>query len=175
MFCFSGAKKDGSSIHFFHRTVNAYAIGQRKRRKIHHQHGLTEEHVRWHKTGKNKAIVENGEHKGFKKIMVLYVRANKGSKPCKSNWVMHQYHLGSEEDEKDGEYVVSKVFYQQQKQTEKNEENPVVEDSDMASRTNPRTPKPNPPNRPHAEKCVDYDDDFDEKERPSSIQVCGYL
>jgi len=27
---------------------------------------------------------------------------------------MHQYHLGTEEGEKDGEYVTSKVFYQHQ-------------------------------------------------------------
>lgn len=38
----------------------------------------------------------------------------KGEKPEKTNWVMHQYHLGTGEDEKDGEYVVSKIFYQQQ-------------------------------------------------------------
>ncbi|XP_061342527.1 SUPPRESSOR OF GAMMA RESPONSE 1-like [Gastrolobium bilobum] len=153
-----GAKKDGSNVHFFHRTINAFTTGQRKRRKIHHD-GLSEEHVRWHKTGKTKAIVEDGVHKGFKKIMVLYIKSEKGSKPYKSNWVMHQYHLGTEEDEKDGEYVVSKIFYQQQKQSEKNEENPVAEDSDnITSRTSPRTPKPNPPNPPRIGKCVDCDD-----------------
>jgi hypothetical protein len=27
---------------------------------------------------------------------------------------MHQYHLGSQEEEKEGELVVSKVFYQRQ-------------------------------------------------------------
>lgn len=41
---------------------------------------------------------------------------SKGGKPEKTNWVMHQYHLGTSEDEKDGEYVVSKLFYQQQGQ-----------------------------------------------------------
>ncbi|XP_061337381.1 SUPPRESSOR OF GAMMA RESPONSE 1-like [Gastrolobium bilobum] len=165
-----GAKKDGSNVHFFHRTVNAYATGQRKRRKIHHQHGLTEENVRWHKTGKTKPVIEDGVHKGFKKIMVLYIRSKKGSKPYKSNWVLHQYHLGSEEDEKDGGYVVSKIFYQQNKQTETNEESSVVEDSDMAPRTSPRTPKPNPPSRPCSGKCVDCDDNFDENELLSFIQ-----
>lgn len=159
---FSGAKKDGSSIHFFHKTINAYASGQRKRRKIHHEHGLTEEHVRWHKTGRTKSVIEDGVHKGFKKIMVLYVRSKKGSKPYKSNWVMHQYHLGTEEDEKGGEYVVSKIFYQQ-KQTEKNEENPLVEDLDnMTSRTSPRTPKPNPPNPPRPGSYADCDDNLEE-------------
>ncbi|KAG4926842.1 hypothetical protein JHK85_053328 [Glycine max] len=159
-----GAKKDGSYVHFFHRTTNAYATGQRKRRKIHHQQGLTEEHVRWHKTGKTKAIIEDGAHKGFKKIMVLYVRSSEnGSRSYKSNWVMHQYHLGTVEEEKEGEYVVSKIFCQQQKQTEKNEGNPMAEDPDnIISRTGPRTPKPNPPNPPRAGKSVDCDDNIDE-------------
>ncbi|KAK7395802.1 hypothetical protein VNO78_16372 [Psophocarpus tetragonolobus] len=166
-----GAKKDGSYVHFFHRTINAYATGQRKRRKIHHQHGLTEEHVRWHKTGKTKAIIKDGVHKGFKKIMVLYVRSKNGSKTYKSNWVMHQYHLGTEEDEKDGDYVVSKVFYQQQKQTEKNGENPMVEDPDsIILRTSPRTPKPNLPNPPRAGKSVDCDDNIDETALLSDAQ-----
>ncbi|KAG5056382.1 SUPPRESSOR OF GAMMA RESPONSE 1 [Glycine max] len=162
-----GAKTDGSSVHFFHKTVNAYATGPRKRRKIHHQDGMTEEHVRWHKTGRTKAVIEDGVHKGFKKIMVLYIRSKKGSKPYKTNWVMHQYHLGSEEDEKDDEYVVSKIFYQRQKQSEKNEENTVVEDSNIAAQAGPRTPKPNPPTRPCTGKC---DDNFDENELLSFIQ-----
>ena len=46
--------------------------------------------------------------------MVLYISPVRGGKPEKTNWVMHQYHLGTEEDEKDGEYIISKVFYQQQ-------------------------------------------------------------
>ncbi|KAF7819512.1 Suppressor of gamma response 1 [Senna tora] len=155
-----GAKKDGNSVHFFHRISNAYATGHRKRRKIHHEHGLSEEHVRWHKTGKTKPVMEDGVCKGYKKIMVLYVRT-KDSKPYKSNWVMHQYHLGT--DEKDGEYVVSKIFYQQQKLIDKNEENTVVEDSgDMISRTSPKTPKPNPPNPPRPGKSVGCDDNIDE-------------
>ena len=97
-------------MHFFHRTINAYASGQRKRRKVHNEHGSSEEHVRWHKTGKTKPVMENGIQKGCKKIMVLYKSTKKGSKPDKSNWVMHQYHLGMDEDEKEGEYVVSKIF-----------------------------------------------------------------
>ncbi|CAJ1792116.1 unnamed protein product [Sphenostylis stenocarpa] len=166
-----GAKKDGSYVHFFHKTINAYASGQRKRRKIHHQQGLTEEHVRWHKTGRTKAIMENGICKGYKKIMVLYVRSKSGSKPHKSNWVMHQYHLGSEEDEKEGEYVVSKIFYQQKKQTEENEDDPMPEDTDnIMSRTGPRTPKPNSPNPPRAGKSVDCDDYIDETVHLSSAQ-----
>ncbi|KAL8529374.1 hypothetical protein ACS0TY_006700 [Phlomoides rotata] len=114
-----GAKKDGSSVHFFYRTKKAYASGQRKRRRIQERTNIG--NVRWHKTGKTKAVMENGVQKGFKKIMVLYANSKRGSKPEKCNWVMHQYHLGTDEDEKDGEFVVSKIFYQPQKETEKNE------------------------------------------------------
>ncbi|OIW03013.1 hypothetical protein TanjilG_13650 [Lupinus angustifolius] len=169
-----GSKKDGRTVHFFHRTTNAYSTGQRKRRKILHEHGLTEEHVRWHKTGKTKAVVENGVHKGFKKIMVLYTRPEKGSKPYKSNWVMHQYHLGTEEDEKDGEYVVSKIFYQQQKHTDKIDENPMAVDSIAPSRTSPMTPKPNPPHPPRKGKCIDCDDHIDEAQDSKTIHVESY-
>ncbi|KAL3526374.1 hypothetical protein ACH5RR_011030 [Cinchona calisaya] len=125
-----GAKKDGSSVHFFYRTMNAYATGQRKRRKIEIQNCLTKERVRWHKTGKTKTVMENGIHKGCKKIMVLYQTSKRGSKPDKSNWVMHQYHLGSEEDEKEGQYVVSKIFYQQHKQTDNCDASVKLEQND---------------------------------------------
>lgn len=153
-----GAKKDGSSVHFFHRTANAYAIGQRKRRKIHNQHSLIKGDVRWHKTGKTKPVMENGVKKGYKKILVLYTISRKGSKPEKSNWVMHQYHLGNDEDEIDGHYVVSKIFYQQQKQSD-NSEYPQVEESDKWTiQTSPRTPNTNAPNPPRREKSVLYDD-----------------
>ncbi|KAL2893456.1 SUPPRESSOR OF GAMMA RESPONSE 1 [Bienertia sinuspersici] len=47
-----GATIDGSSIHFFHKTSNAYASGPRKRRRI--QNDENQENVRWHKTGKTK-------------------------------------------------------------------------------------------------------------------------
>ncbi|VFQ73524.1 unnamed protein product [Cuscuta campestris] len=114
-----GAKKDGSSIHFFYRTKKAYATGKRKRRKISNEQSLMVERVRWHKTGKTKAVMERGVQKGCKKVMVLYRSAKKGEKPEKTNWVMHQYHLGSDEDEKEGGFVVSKIYYQQQKQTDK--------------------------------------------------------
>ncbi|XVE67853.1 hypothetical protein DITRI_Ditri09bG0021200 [Diplodiscus trichospermus] len=157
-----GAKKDGSSIHFFHRTINAYATGQRKRRKIQNQHSSNEEHVRWHKTGKTKPIIENGVQKGWKKIMVLYKSSKRGCKPEKSNWVNHQYHLGAEEEENDGEYVASRIFYQQQKQTDKNDESPMIEEPDnLTVRTSPRTPKTITPNPPRPRKSM-IDDDVDD-------------
>ncbi|KAK8943734.1 NAC domain-containing protein 8 [Platanthera guangdongensis] len=119
-----GVKQDGSICHFFHRTFKAYNTGTRKRRKIN-----TDDFgdVRWHKTGKTKPVVLDGEHLGCKKIMVLYVSAAKGGKSEKTNWVMHQYHLGSGENEKDGEFVVSKIFYQQQfKPCERGISNPMI-------------------------------------------------
>lgn len=111
-----GVKLDGSVSHFFHRTFKAYNTGTRKRRKIQHN-AETEDtggDVRWHKTGKTKPVIVDGVHVGCKKIMVLYSSLRKGEKPEKTNWVMHQYHMGTGEDEKDGEFVISKIFYQQQ-------------------------------------------------------------
>jgi hypothetical protein len=58
--------------------------------------------------------MQNRKVLGFKKIMVLYERVGKKSKNVKTNWVMHQYHLGENEEETDGELVVCKVFFQKQ-------------------------------------------------------------
>uniref|UniRef100_A0A0E0C5V5 NAC domain-containing protein n=1 Tax=Oryza meridionalis TaxID=40149 RepID=A0A0E0C5V5_9ORYZ len=109
---FYGVGKDGLIRHFFHRPSKAYTTGTRKRRKVHtdEQGGET----RWHKTGKTRPVFTGGKLKGYKKILVLYTNYGKQRKPEKTNWVMHQYHLGSDEEEKDGELVVSKVFYQTQ-------------------------------------------------------------
>ncbi|KAG9446724.1 hypothetical protein H6P81_012852 [Aristolochia fimbriata] len=113
-----GITEDGNSAHFFHRTSNAYATGHRKRRKIHGPHSSLGEEVRWHKTGVTKSVMQNGTQRGFKKIMVLYKSLKKGSKAEKTNWKLHQYHLGTEENEKEGEFVVSKIFCEQkQKQS----------------------------------------------------------
>ncbi|KAL0906690.1 hypothetical protein M5K25_025204 [Dendrobium thyrsiflorum] len=129
-----GVKQDGSASHFFHRTFKAYNTGTRKRRKIN-----TDDHgdVRWHKTGKTKPVLVDGEHLGCKKIMVLYVSATKGGKAEKTNWVMHQYHLGTGEDEKDGEFVVSKILFQQQfKPCERSIADPIIKTTeDVAAAT----------------------------------------
>uniref|UniRef100_A0ACD5URN7 Uncharacterized protein n=1 Tax=Avena sativa TaxID=4498 RepID=A0ACD5URN7_AVESA len=103
-----GTKMDGSSSHFFHRVSNAYDVGQRKRRKISSNNRIdSDEPIRWHKTGQSKPIFDNGVLKGWKKILVLH----KGKK-VKTNWTLHQCHLGAEKDEKHGELVVSRVFWQ---------------------------------------------------------------
>ncbi|KAF8091465.1 hypothetical protein N665_0445s0050 [Sinapis alba] len=153
-----GANKDGVSAFFFHKTVQAYGTGQRKRRKITPT-CLNEEPVRWHKTGKNKNVFLNGVQRGCKKIMVLYKSARKGSKPEKSNWVLHQYHLGTEGTEI-GEYVVSKITYQQEKGRDEGESSGV--------RGGPTTPMTNTPTPPRPvdgvagdEKAFDDDKMFD--------------
>ncbi|CAN4103278.1 unnamed protein product [Withania somnifera] len=90
----------------------AYTTGTRKRRKVHAD--IQGNETRWHKTGKTRPVVVKSKVKGHKKILVLYTNYGKQRKPEKTNWVMHQYHLGDNEDEKEGELVVSKVFYQTQ-------------------------------------------------------------
>lgn len=107
-----GVSKDGLIRHFFHRPSKAYTTGTRKRRKVHTDEDGSE--TRWHKTGKTRPVYISGKLKGYKKILVLYTNYKKQRKPEKTNWVMHQYHLGNNEEEKEGELVVSKVFYQTQ-------------------------------------------------------------
>ncbi|OWM78677.1 hypothetical protein CDL15_Pgr002848 [Punica granatum] len=110
-----GVSKNGQIRHFFHRPSKAYTTGNRKRRKVHTDNDdQAGGETRWHKTGKTRPVFGKGELKGFKKILVLYTNYGKQRKPEKTNWVMHQYHLGDNEEEKDGELVVSKVFYQTQ-------------------------------------------------------------
>ncbi|KAF2305167.1 hypothetical protein P3X46_033224 [Hevea brasiliensis] len=107
-----GVSNDGQVRHFFHRPSKAYTTGTRKRRKVHTDEDGSE--TRWHKTGKTRPVFSGGTVKGFKKILVLYTNYGRQRKPEKTNWVMHQYHLGQNEEEKEGELVVSKVFYQTQ-------------------------------------------------------------
>ncbi|GKA61155.1 suppressor of gamma response 1 isoform X2 [Tanacetum coccineum] len=149
---------DGSVSHFFHRAIKAYNAGTRKRRKAGRYkvqpkiHGDDFGEFRWHKTGRTKPVVLDGIQRGNKKIMVIYVSLVKGRKAEKTNWVMHQYHLGTTEDEKDGEYVVSKVFYQQQTNTKPNgrDEDIVLEDI----KVDHVTPKSATPEPPRAEQRV---------------------
>ncbi|KAI3802876.1 hypothetical protein L1987_31021 [Smallanthus sonchifolius] len=110
-----GVTRDGLSRHFFHRPSKAYTTGTRKRRKIQTECDLQGGgETRWHKTGKTRPVMVNGKQKGCKKILVLYTNFGKNRKPEKTSWVMHQYHLGQHEEEREGELVVSKIFYQTQ-------------------------------------------------------------
>ncbi|XP_078439192.1 NAC domain-containing protein 75-like [Wolffia australiana] len=109
-----GVTRDGLSRHFFHRPSKAYTTGTRKRRKIQRDCDLRGGETRWHKTGKTRPVMINGGQRGCKKILVLYTNFGKNRKAEKTNWVMHQYHLGKLEEEREGELVVSKIFYQTQ-------------------------------------------------------------
>ncbi|TVU29433.1 hypothetical protein EJB05_20998, partial [Eragrostis curvula] len=143
-----GMKKDGSIVHFFHRVSKAYGCGQRKRRRVItcSDHTVSDEHLRWHMTGKPKPVYDNGVTKGWKKIMVLY-KTLRGGKPERVPWVMHQYHLGEDKEEKDGDLVVSKIFYQpltkhmENVETEADDEEPDA----FAAGIGPKTPKTSAP------------------------------
>ncbi|WJX57845.1 hypothetical protein P8452_43363 [Trifolium repens] len=155
-----GVKQDGNATHFFHRAIKAYNTGTRKRRKIHDQDFGD---VRWHKTGRTKPVILNGAQKGCKKIMVLYM-STRGGKAEKTNWVMHQYHLGTEEDENDGEFVISKVFYQQQhvKLGDIDEQDIPEVTEDTIIKVDPVTPKSVTPDPPHNERLYSDVDIGDE-------------
>ncbi|KAL8210927.1 hypothetical protein R6Q57_005364 [Mikania cordata] len=168
-----GARKDGNSVHFFYRITNAYTTGQRKRRKIFQESSLTKD-VRWHKTGKTKVVMQNGVQIGCKKIMVLYGAADGGLKQHKLNWVMHQYHLGTVEDEKEGQYVVAKIFYQSQNEVENVDNYVVTENLDaLMSLTSPRTPKTTAPDPRRSGKSAFCSVTIDNV-RQSPSQESGY-
>jgi len=146
-------KTDGISAHFFHRLSKAYNCGKRKRRRVIScsDNTVTDDHVRWHKTGRSKPIYDNGVKKGWKEIMVLYKSSQRGGKPDRAHWVMHQYHLGEEEDEKDGDLVVSKIFYQMPNKSMGASETETAYDEPDASASviGPKTPKTNTPQPRH--------------------------
>ncbi|XP_044494844.1 SUPPRESSOR OF GAMMA RESPONSE 1-like [Mangifera indica] len=146
-----GVKQDGSVSLFFHRAIKAYSTGTRKRRKIN-DNDLCD--VRWHKTGKTKPVMLDGIQRGCKKIMVLYMSMVRGGRAEKTNWVMHQYHLGTGEDESDGQYVVSKILYQQQqaKQADKTEQEFPESSDAVIAKVDPVTPKSVTPDPPRSER-----------------------
>lgn len=172
-----GVQQDGSVSHFFHRAIKAYNTGNRKRRKIQ---GDDFGDFRWHKTGRTKPVVLDSVQRGCKKIMVLYVSPVKGGKAEKTNWVMHQYHLGTGEDEKEGEFVISKVFYQQQPQLKSNgkDEDIILEEVDVPIvKVDPVTPKSVTPEPPRTETRVP-DMDLEQKAAEMStdpVQVTVFL
>ncbi|KAF7009662.1 hypothetical protein CFC21_024170 [Triticum aestivum] len=168
-----GVKSDGTASHFFHKICNAYDVGTRKRRKISNSDcNVCDEHLRWHKTGKSRHILDNnGDIKGWKKIMVL---RKGGAKAEKTNWTMHQYHLGVDENEKDGELVVCKVFFQLP--SEKAGQSvmfAVNEESDsFAVKIDPTTPMTYPPQppRPDSSPFETEQNQEDEEFRLSAVR-----
>lgn len=163
--------------HFFHRAIKAYNTGTRKRRKIQ---GDDSGDVRWHKTGRTKPVILDGIQKGCKKIMVLYVNMFKGSKPDKTNWVMHQYHLGTGEDEREGEYVISKIFYQQQQNSkgDKIEEDFIENNDAMTAKVVPATPSPKSvtPDPPRSERrCTEIKLDKESSFTCTCVETCSQV
>ena len=67
-------------------------------------------HAMWHKTGNTLPVVVNDRQTGSKKVLVLHT--NKNFDQQRTNWVMHQYHLGDLGQEKERELVLFKIFYQ---------------------------------------------------------------
>ncbi|KAI3741692.1 hypothetical protein L1987_59366 [Smallanthus sonchifolius] len=132
-----GVSNGGQVRHFFHRPSKAYTTGTRKRRKVHMDAERGE--TRWHKTGKTRPVLVSGSVEGYKKILVLYTNYGRQKKPEKTNWVMHQYHLGNNEEEKDGEIVLSKVFYQTQP---RNCASGLKDSSSLNDEKTERNPKP---------------------------------
>ena len=76
-------------------------------RKIQSECGM---HAMWNNTGNTLPVMVNGRQMGNKKVLVLHT--NKNFDQYRTNWVMHQYHLGDLEQEKERELVLYKIFYQ---------------------------------------------------------------
>lgn len=101
--------------------------------------------------------------------MVLYMTPENGGKSEKTNWVMHQYHLGTEEDEKNGEYVISKVFYQQQQAKLGEKDDQTVPEATEATvlKVDPVTPNSVTPEPPRDEKhCSDVNQEQESHDTP---------
>ncbi|KAK1683750.1 hypothetical protein QYE76_044598 [Lolium multiflorum] len=169
-----GIKMDGSSSHFFHKISNAYEVGKRKRRKISNTNNTDcYENITWHQTGKSSRILDNSVIKGWKKILVLHKCYNE--KKVKTNWTMHQCHLGAEVGEKHGELVVSRVFWQVKNNTRKSQMHAADAESGSSSvEINPTTPNMYPPQpRGLSGSPLETEQNQDEEE-PNSSAVQGY-
>lgn len=96
------------SKYFLFLASRAYNTGPRKRHKIETVPGMS---MTCHKTGNTLPCKVNGRQIGWKKILVLYI--GYCDKRNNIGWVMHQYHIGDEENEYEGELVVCKVYNQE--------------------------------------------------------------
>ena len=67
-------------------------------------------HAMWHKTGNTLSVMVNSRQMCNKKVLVLHT--NKNFDQQRTNWVVHQYHIGDLEQEKERELVLWKIFYQ---------------------------------------------------------------
>ena len=90
--------------------------GMRTHHKIQSECGM---HAIWHKTGNILPVMVNGRQMGSEKVLVLHTNKNfdhsrkkKNFNQQRTNCMMHQYHLGDLELEKERELVLCKIFYQ---------------------------------------------------------------
>ncbi|XP_048539666.1 NAC domain-containing protein 75-like [Triticum urartu] len=105
-----GITLSGLSKHFFQHNSRAFKRGTRTRRKIQSKCGMHADASQWQKTGNTMSVMVNGQQTGSKKVLVLHT--NKNFAQQRTNWVMHQYHLGDLEIEKEQKLVACKILYQ---------------------------------------------------------------
>jgi hypothetical protein len=102
-----------------------------------------------------------------------------GGNAEKTNWVVHQYHIGREEDEKEGEYVISKIFYQQQvKLGKKNDQDvPETSEASIARVVDPVTPNfVTPELHCNKKQCSDMNQEQESQQEPQqSISQVKFL
>jgi hypothetical protein len=94
--------------------------------------------------------------------MVLYKTWQRGENHDRDNWVMRECHLGEEEAKKDGELVVSKIFYQLANKSMQISETETVMNDAPASVISPKTPKIVTPHPHHLKNspCETEQSDF---------------
>jgi hypothetical protein len=66
------------------------------------------------KSGNPISITLDGNLQGCKEVFVLYAYETDGNNPQITDWRLHQYHIESTEKD-EGELVVSKIFYELEK------------------------------------------------------------
>ncbi|XP_048566878.1 NAC domain-containing protein 75-like, partial [Triticum urartu] len=101
-----GITLSGLRKHFFQRNSRAF---KRVTWTPHKKQSKCSMHAMWHNTSNTLPVVVNSRQTGSKKVLVLHT--NKNFDQQRTDWVMHQYHLGDLEQEKERELVLCKIFY----------------------------------------------------------------
>ncbi|XP_052148422.1 uncharacterized protein LOC127767201 [Oryza glaberrima] len=96
-----GTRQDGCASYFFHKNFKECANENSKC-------------IRWQKSGNPISITLDGNLQGCKEVFVLYAYETDGNNPQITDWRLHQYHIESTEKD-EGELVVSKIFYELEK------------------------------------------------------------
>lgn len=97
--------KDGTTTYFFHKSFKTHNTEAEQ----HDDCG----DVCWKKNDNIEPLIIDNKHRGYKSIMTLHARMNRSEN---RSWIMHQFHLGSDNDDV-GELVVSKIFSRRTSQT----------------------------------------------------------